>query len=980
MQESLKIIICAGEQSGDERAAEVVRAIKRQKPAVKFSGMGGKLLRAEGVECVVDSEAIGGLMGFGEVVAALRRIRVALKTMQNHILAVRPDILVLVDYADFNMRLAKFAKSHGIKVYYYIPPKVWLWRKGRVKKLKRFTDGIGVIFPPEDEFYRSKQVAHARYLGHPLVSDMARECADDVARGVTRESFWRHAGQDSQATIDSSKKILSIFPGSRKQEVLRHFAILKDVVAQLKAKEPALQCVVVLAASLTRKELPEIPGAVIIHGDSRRALRFSDAALLKCGTSNMEAAIAGTPAAVFYKASAFNAVIARRIAKLPAYSMVNIIRPGTVNEYMQEEMVAADLVAECEKLLFDSRYAAAKRDAYREVVTTLARENSAADGAAEHILQTIAAPARGKVALKKIFRFLKPYKVQFIFALLAMFVFGATEGVIPVMLKQILDGIFANKNESLLYLLPLGLVVFAAFRAALDFAQQYMLSSLGHKVVRDVRQALHAHLLKMQPGYFVTTSGADLLARFTSDVVMIRTLLTDTLGSLIRDIVKIVALISAAVYLDPSLAIIALLVFPIAGVPISRFGRKLRRLSKQGQDAIGETSGTILESFSGNRVVKISGREDFERERFAKANTTLTDTFVKSEWVRALSGPINELLASIAISGVVIYGGMAVIHGTRSQGDFIGFLAAILFTYDPFKRLTRVGNTAQQALSGAERILEVLEVRPAIVDPVEPKPLNSSNSIEIKNVTFGYSAATAVLKNVSLSVSEGQTVALVGFSGSGKSTLVDLLPRFIDPNIGEVLLGGVNIKSVKLADLRARIAVVQQHTFLFNDTIYNNIAYGAPTGRVVSRSEIEAAAKAAFAYDFVSALPEGFETKVGESGLALSGGERQRIAIARAILKDAPILILDEATAALDNRAEREVQLALERLAKGRTTIVIAHRLSTVRNADVVCVMREGEIVERGTHTDLLAKGNEYAKLYAMQFEERSVSNEISLQ
>jgi subfamily B ATP-binding cassette protein MsbA len=974
MLEKLKIVISAGEQSGDERAAELVRALKVEREQISFSGMGGKMLRAEGVDCVVDSEAVGGLMGFGEVLSSLRRIRAALKSMERHILEVRPDILVLVDYADFNMRLAKFAKSRGIKVYYYIPPKVWLWRRGRVAKLQRITDGIGTIFPPENEFYRSKNISHARYLGHPLVTDMRREEESDREAGINRKSFWQRHG------LEAGGKVLAIFPGSRRQEVLRHLGVLKEVVAGLKAEFPELQCVVVLASSLSRTAMPEIPGATIIHGESRRALRFSDAALLKCGTSNMEAAIAGTPAAVFYKVSAVNAIIARRVAKLPAYSMVNIIRPGTVCELMQEEMTPRALMAEAEKLLYDGRYSAQLRHKYSEIAASLSLTQSAAVGAAQHVLETIAAPARGRVAFRKIFRFLKPYKTQFSLALLAMFVFGATEGVIPVMLKQILDGIFANKNENLLYLLPLGLVLFAGLRAALDFAQQYMLSSLGHKVVRDVRQALHSHLLKMQPGYFVVTSGADLLSRFTSDVVMIRTLLTDTLGSLIRDFVKIVALIGAAIYLDPWLALIALLVFPVAGVPIARFGRKLRRLSKQGQDAIGETSGTILESFSGNRVVKISGREDFERKRFAAANFGLTDTFIKSEWVRALSGPINELMASIAISGVVIYGGMAVIHGTRSQGDFIGFLAAVLFTYDPFKRLTRVGNTAQQALSGAERILEVLEQRPSIVDPSEPKELGTSNAIEIREVSFSYGNGVSVLNNVSLTVREGQTVALVGFSGSGKSTLVDLLPRFIDPQEGQVLLGGVDVREVRLAELRSRIAVVQQHTFLFNDTIYNNIAYGAPVGRVVTREEIEVAARAAYAYEFITALPNGFETKVGESGLALSGGERQRIAIARAILKDAPILILDEATAALDNRAEREVQLALERLAKGRTTIVIAHRLSTVRSADLVCVMRDGQIIERGSHSELLARGQEYSKLYAMQFEEREAAAEVGIQ
>ncbi len=968
MGELLKIVISAGEQSGDERAAELVRALKARRSDLHLSGMGGTALRGEGVDTVVDSEQMGGLMGFAEVLSSLGKIRRSLQRMKQHVAEVRPAVLILVDYADFNMRLARFAKRLGIKTYYYIPPKVWLWRKGRVKTLSRVMDGIGTIFPPEEGFYAERGVSQARYLGHPLVGDIAAEIASDQNK-IDRRCFWEGHG------VNGAKKVLVVFPGSRKQEVRRHLDVLGQVVTQLLEESSNLEVVFVLASSLNRDDLPKIDGVKIIHGDSRRALRFADAALLKCGTSNVEAAIIGTPTAVFYKASALNAAVARRVAKMPYYSMVNIIRPNTVKEFMQEGMTVDALVTETRRLLSDGSYVSEQRAGLAAVAAALQRPKAAVDGAADHVLETVLKPPRGLVAFKGIFRFLKPYKGQFAVALLAMFVFGATEGVIPVLLKKILDGIFANKDEALLYLLPVGLIIFACARAALDFAQQYLLSSLGHKIVRDVRQALHSHLLKMQPGYFVTTSAADLLSRFTSDVIMIRTLLTESLGSMIRDVVKIVALIAAAIYLDPMLALIALVVFPIAGVPISRFGRRLRRLSKQGQDAIGAASGAILESFAGNRVVKISVREEYERQRFAEHNASLTETFVRGEWVRALSGPINELFASIAISGVVIYGGMAVISGTRSQGDFIGFLAAVLFTYDPFKRLTRVSNSAQQALSGAERILEVLDTEPTIIDPIEPHQLTASNNIEIRGVSFGYSRGSSpVLKNISLNVAEGQTVALVGFSGSGKSTLVDLIPRFIDPDVGEVLLGGVDIRRVRLAELRARIAVVQQHTFLFNDTVFNNIAYGAEVGRQVTAVEVEDAARAAFAYDFVRALPDGFQTKVGESGLALSGGERQRIAIARAILKDAPILILDEATAALDNRAEREVQMALERLAKGRTTIVIAHRLSTVRSADLVCVMRDGEIVESGTHAELLGKGLEYARLYAMQFEDRERS------
>jgi subfamily B ATP-binding cassette protein MsbA len=301
----------------------------------------------------------------------------------------------------------------------------------------------------------------------------------------------------------------------------------------------------------------------------------------------------------------------------------------------------------------------------------------------------------------------------------------------------------------------------------------------------------------------------------------------------------------------------------------------------------------------------------------------------------------------------------------------MAFLVSVFLMYEPFKKLSRVNATVQQGMAGAQRIFEILDTPPSILDPATPRPLGKGNSIELRNVSFEYptqngaEATQSALRNISLSIPEGSTVALVGFSGSGKSTLVDLIPRFIDPTAGEVVLGGVNIKTVVLQELRARIAMVGQHTFLFNDTVYNNIAYGNPAA---TREEVVQAARAAYASEFIERLPFGYDTQVGEGGMSLSGGERQRLAIARAILKNAPILILDEATASLDTRAEREVQQAIEELVKGRTTLVIAHRLSTIRDADTIVVMSSGEIVEQGTHDQLLARGAEYARLHGMQF------------
>lgn len=576
---------------------------------------------------------------------------------------------------------------------------------------------------------------------------------------------------------------------------------------------------------------------------------------------------------------------------------------------------------------------------------------------------------------KRILRYLRPHRRYFWTALGLMVVFGATDGVVPFLVKYILDGVFTERNETLLWVLPAMIVGFAFLRGGSDFGQQFLMSSVGHKVTQDIRNDVNRHVLSLSPDFFVRNSTAEILSRVTSDVLLIRTLLTDSSASVIRDAIRVVVLLGSCIYLDPTLSLIAFVFFPVAGLPIARIGKRMRKLSKRGQDAIGQLAALFQESMQGHRVVKIFCREEYEQERFERGNRDLTQTFIRSERVRALSGPINEVLASLAVSGVLLYGGYTVISGARTAGGFMAFLVAVFLMYEPFKKLSRVHATIQQGLAGAQRIFEILDTPPTVTDPKHPEPLNSGNTIEIRNVSFQYpshngSESTGVsthaaLRGISLSVTEGKTVALVGFSGSGKSTLVDLIPRFIDPTIGTVLLGGVDIKTVSLPQLRARIAMVGQHTFLFNDSVYNNIAYGNPSA---SREEVLRAAKAAYATEFIERLPQGFDTYVGEGGMSLSGGERQRLAIARAILKNAPILILDEATASLDTRAEREVQQAIEELVKGRTTLVIAHRLSTIRGADTIVVMSAGEIVETGTHDELLARGGEYARLHGLQF------------
>jgi subfamily B ATP-binding cassette protein MsbA len=574
---------------------------------------------------------------------------------------------------------------------------------------------------------------------------------------------------------------------------------------------------------------------------------------------------------------------------------------------------------------------------------------------------------------RRILRYLNRHRSGFGAAIFFMVLFGATDGVVPFLGKKMMDGIFASKDRDLLLQLPWIIIGFALIRAVADFCQQYMMAAVGHRVTEDIRNDVNKHVLSLSTDFFVKHSTGELLSRVTSDVLLIRTLLTDSSAAVIRDSIRVLVLLASCVWLDPTLSLIAVLFFPLAGLPIARLGKRMRKLSKRGQDAVGQLSALFQESMHGHRVVKIFCREEFEQRRFAAGNEALTKTFIRSERVRAAAGPINEVMASLVISGVLLYGSYAVISGARTPGGFLGFLMAVFLMYEPFKKLTRVNATIQQGLAGAQRIFEILDTPSSIKEPIQPTQPSSSFELEFENVSFEYPArgdeaeTTDALKDISLLVPEGRKVALVGFSGAGKSTLVDLVPRFIDPTSGAVKLGGVDIRQLRLEDLRSKVTMVGQHTFLFNDTVYNNIAYGNPAA---SADEVFAAARAAFAYDFIMKLSSGFDTLVGEGGMTLSGGERQRLAIARAILKNAPILILDEATASLDNRAEREVQLAIEALEQGRTTIVIAHRLSTVRDADMLVVMSGGSIVERGTHQELLEKEGEYSRLHALQFRE----------
>lgn len=551
-------------------------------------------------------------------------------------------------------------------------------------------------------------------------------------------------------------------------------------------------------------------------------------------------------------------------------------------------------------------------------------------------------------------------------AMLFMAMVAAATAATAKLIEPVLDEVFGARDASRLGLIAAAVLATFVVKSLAMYGHAVLMNRVGLRIVADMQHRLMRHLLAADLAFFHRNPSATLVSRFTNDANMLKAAVSTTLTGIGRDVATLLALIGVMFWQDWLLALIVFAAFPLAGWPAQKLGRLMRKLSKRTQVETGQFMALLGQTFQGIRQVKACNGEGREAERGAGAIEELFRLSDKAGRNRALNLPVTEALGGIAITASIYYGGTMVMSGARTTGEFFSFVTALLLAYEPVKRLAQMNSALQEGLAAAERLYEMLDTRPAITDAPGAGALRpTGGEIRIEGVRFAYDGAgAAALNGIDLTVPAGRTVALVGPSGAGKSTLLNLIPRFYDVEAGRILIDGQDVRAVTLASLRDALALVSQDVTIFDDSLRANIAYGRPGA---SDAEIEAAARAAAAHDFITALPAGYDSRAGEHGVSLSGGQRQRIAIARAILRDAPILLLDEATSALDSESEKLVQDALDRLMRGRTVLVIAHRLSTVVKADQIVVIDGGRIVEAGSHAALMAQGGLYARLQSLQ-------------
>ncbi len=577
-------------------------------------------------------------------------------------------------------------------------------------------------------------------------------------------------------------------------------------------------------------------------------------------------------------------------------------------------------------------------------------------------------PAGGWETYRRLLRYVFAYKGTFLLALLGMVVAAATETGFAALMKPLLDGTFVEKDPEVIRIIPFALLGIALLRGIAGFAASFGMSWVARNVIRDLRGQMFREMLHKPVSYFDSMAAGQLISKLIYDVEQVASASTQVVTVLVRDVLTIAGLLGWMLYLNAPLVLVLAVVGPVVVVTVRFASERFRLLSRRVQTSMGDVGSAANEAVQGQRVIKIFRGEEYENRHFQRVNEYNRRQNLKHDATRSVNVSVVEFLVAVAIAGVVYIATLPGMLEDITAGTFMSFIAAMSLLVQPAKRLTTVNAALQRGIVASQSIFSLLDAAPER-DTGERVLGRVRGEVEFCNVSFSYpSSGEPVLKEISFRTAAGRMTALVGRSGSGKSTLVSLLPRFYDPDSGTILVDGQNIRDCTLASLRDQIALVSQDVVLFDDTVAGNIAYSR-RGKASEREILEAA-EAAHAMEFIRRMPQGLETRVGENGALLSGGQRQRIAIARAFLKNAPILILDEATSALDSETEQHIQVALDRLMQNRTTLVIAHRLSTIERADTILVMESGAIVERGSHAELLARGGHYTRLYQMQFRE----------
>lgn len=570
---------------------------------------------------------------------------------------------------------------------------------------------------------------------------------------------------------------------------------------------------------------------------------------------------------------------------------------------------------------------------------------------------------------QRLLTYLRPYQLRLIGAILCSGLVAALSGVYAWLVRPALDGLFISKDASLLVVLPLAILAVAVLKGVFSYGQSYLMNYVGYRVVTDVRQGLFEKILRLPISYHDANNSGHMVARVINDVNSLHNAVSGVLKDIVQQGLTFLVMVGVTFYQNWKLASVSLLVIPLAGYTMSTMGKRLRRIFNRGLEQFGDMTTSLQETLGGIRMVKAFNREPLAGERFHQDNRAVWGSWMKSIQISSLGSSHMEVIGVLGVAGIIWYGGYLVIHDDMTPGAFFSFLTAMFMAYTPIRKLSGANNVIQQALAAAERVFAVLDLKDEQqlnTGVLEMPPI--TRALEFRGVTLRYPGHTLpALEGVQLTIGVGEVIAIVGSSGSGKTSLVSLVPRFYEPTEGAVLIDGTDIRSYTLHSLRSQIGIVSQDVMLFDDSVAFNIAYGRDGA---TEDAIVQAAQSAHAHEFISRLPNGYRTAVGEHGVKLSGGERQRLAIARAILRDPPILILDEATSALDTESERVVQLALSNLMKNRTTLVIAHRLSTIQNAHRIIVLSHGRIVETGTHEQLLQRNGTYRRLHSMQFHE----------